>query len=366
MWLPASIPAPFLHCLSLNLLCLFFHLSLWPSLFVSVILPLFGGGACHWDLEEIEFNYEGISLQYDWHHFLHTIEHHSHISVWGNENRPCTILSLILLNWIFHIRGALRHQPFPLTWTESPFHNIREAHNCGSIRQVELPAPEHIRYTSTEYWWTHPHSLPAAWKVESSVLLPFGFTTGSKQFIVNWSKKHLTLSTTAFISLHLSVCETYSPPPEASRFISSLLLEEKTAFCDYLCTSCIFHLEIAPKMLLCGNGSIQFRFYPPQFRPSVCFVPTSEIVNIQHISLATVARLEQHLCVIKNLTENIWQHFNCDKYIVTHYTWKTTREFTYHTTWGCLPCFCFSFEKRKYLFNREMAHTVANSEFFFC
>lgn len=72
-----------LHCFSLNLQSVSFHLSLSPSLFVSVALPLFGRGACLWDLEEIELNYEGISLQYDWHHFLLTIEHHSHISQCG-------------------------------------------------------------------------------------------------------------------------------------------------------------------------------------------------------------------------------------------------------------------------------------------
>lgn len=53
-----------------------------PSLSLSFLPPL-GRGTRHWDLEEIELNYEGISLQYDWHHFLHTTEHHSHISRCG-------------------------------------------------------------------------------------------------------------------------------------------------------------------------------------------------------------------------------------------------------------------------------------------
>lgn len=59
-------------------------ITVWspPSLSLS-FLPPPGRGTHHWDLEEIELNYEGISLQYDWHHFLHTTEHHSHISRCG-------------------------------------------------------------------------------------------------------------------------------------------------------------------------------------------------------------------------------------------------------------------------------------------
>lgn len=44
-----------------------------------------------------------------------TIEHHSHISLCERMKiGPGTILSLILLNWIFHIRGHPRHLPILL------------------------------------------------------------------------------------------------------------------------------------------------------------------------------------------------------------------------------------------------------------
>lgn len=137
----------FLHCFRLNLQSLFFHLGLQPYLFVSVISPLFGRAACHWDLEEnwIELwrNFSAVRLA----SFPpHNRTSFSYLSMWGNGNRPCTILFLILLNWIFHITGALRHQPFPLTWPENPFHNIWRTHSWFNRKSLASSSSTHTIY----------------------------------------------------------------------------------------------------------------------------------------------------------------------------------------------------------------------------
>ena len=128
-------------------------LSLPPSSSIHpfLSLPLFGRVACHWDLEEIELNYEGISLQYDWHNFPpHNKTSFSYLWVWKNENRPCTILSLILLNWIFHITRPRRHLPFPLRWAANPFHNIRKAQTVIQWGKVLHPTAVYV-FLNTEW-----------------------------------------------------------------------------------------------------------------------------------------------------------------------------------------------------------------------
>lgn len=87
----------------------------------------------------------------------------------------------------------------------------------------------------------------------------------------------------------------------------------------------------------------------------LCSASPSEILNIQHVFLVTVTQLEQYHCVIKNLNENSWHQTNCDKYSVSHWTWKRWRDWTFLFFLALLQCgsgkFWFFFLHLAYLFS---------------